>query len=404
MSGRDEVDNLVGDFMTRKIDRRGFMRQGLLLGLSVSSLSAFLASCGTATKAPSGKGAIGTSGETVTVNVGYFPSWEGGLSGVIIKKRELWRKYLPKGSQVVWDEQVVGPPIVANLLANKYQLGYMGDMPALVATTKRSVADIRIVECNLFSPTGQMCDVMVARADAPKFANYKEAVSWLNGKTIGISGKGSCGDRFVTTMMEREHIQANVEYLDPTIILTSLRTGKIDAAQTFQPHVAQIVDEGIGRVIATGNDFQNQDADFLLMRKDFIDQYPAAALGWIKADIEALQFILLHPYETVKYLAEELPGYTTKQLWMAIYASLPAASGAGAINTLAQVDFPPEVMQFIASGFQFLYKDNILTSATPLPGAIYTDLVKQAVKEMGVTTPLGALRGRPLSSFQPSKA
>ncbi|MDA8147040.1 MAG: ABC transporter substrate-binding protein [Thermaerobacter sp.] len=403
MQSRDELDRLAQDYLDRRIDRRTFMRQGLLWGLSLSSLTAFLASCGTA--APAGQGAaVGTAGAPVHINVGYFPSWEGGLSGVIIKKRNLWQKYLPKGSTVNWQVQIVGPPIVADLLANKEQIGYIGDMPAFVATAKREIADLRLVECNEFSPNGEMCCVLLVRSDAPKFKDYQEAVRWLTGKTIGISGKGSCGDRFVTTLMQKEHISARKEYLDPTIILTSLRTGKIDACQTFEPHVAQITSEGVGRVVATGNDFGDQDADFIVMRKDFIDQHRDAAVGWIKADIEALQFILGHPYETVKYLAAELPGYTTRQLWTAIYGRLPSSSGAGTVRTVAQAVFSKEVTDFIDKSFQFLYQDKILTIDKPLPGAVYTALVDQAVKELGVTAPLGAIRGEPVSSFNPAKA
>src|SRR4029079_16276821 len=32
-------------------------------------------------------------GEPVNIGVGYFPSWNGGWSGVVIKKKELWKKY-----------------------------------------------------------------------------------------------------------------------------------------------------------------------------------------------------------------------------------------------------------------------------------------------------------------------
>ncbi len=373
--------------------------------LLASGLLLVLAGCGTtatpATPAPQ----QGTSGTPVNLNVGYFPSWEGGLSGVIVKKEGLWKKFLPAGSTVHWDTQVVGPPLVANLLANKDQLAYIGDLPAYVATAKRSIADLRIVENNLFSPTGQMCSILVVRANAPHFSNYQQAVRWLNGKNIGVSGKGSCGDRFVTSIMKKEHIHANVEYLDPTIILTELKSGKIDAAQTFEPHVAQIVAQGVGRVVATGNDFNEHDGDFIVMRKDFITQHPAAALGWVEADLTARHFSRQHPYRTVRDLATQLPGYTPKELWMAIYGRLPAASGASNVNTVAQGTFTtPAVENFTQKSFQFLYSEKILPISRPLPGAMYPNLVQEAAKKLGITLPLGPLPSYPLSAFNPAKA
>ena len=339
-------------------------------------------------------------GKPANITVGFFPTWVGGWSGVVIKHRELWKKYLPAGSKVDWDIQVVGPPIVANLMANKSQIGYMGDMPALVATTKRSIADLRIVEINLFSDTGQICSCMLVRSDAPQFKDIDEAIRWLDGKKIGISGKGSCGDRFVSSLVRKTNIKPDVQYLDPTIIKTSLQAKKIDAAQSFQPHVAQIMNHGFGRLIFTGSKWAAQDANFILMRKDFIDQYPEAAKGWVKADIEALEFIMKNPYETVKMVAQELPGFTTKDLWMALYGHYPENTGSMETNVIAQVGFDKNVMEFIDESFKFLHSRGAITIDKPLPGAIHTDLVDTAIKEMKVKIPLGRIKGLPLKEFK----
>lgn len=397
---RDELDILIEEFMKKKMDRRAFFLRAIALGISVPSITAFLASCSRpAPVAPTGPGP-GVNGKPVNITVGYFPSWVGGWSGAIIKHQELWKKYLPAGSTINWDVQVVGPPIVNNLLANKSQIGYMGDAPALVATTKRDVADLRIVECNLFSE-GQICSVLLVRPDAPEFKSTDEAVKWLDGKTVGVSGRGSCGDRFVNTLIKRFGIQPKLQYLDPTIILSNLQAKKIDAAQAFQPHVAQLETQGIGRVVAVGNQWGAQDADFILMRKDFIDAYPEAAKGWIKADIEALQFMLQYPYETVKLVGKDLPGYTTKSLWMAIYGKYREGTGAQETNVTAQVDFDARIMDFVQRSFKFLYEVKAVTVDTPPQGAIYDGLVKQALKEMGIQAPLGVIKGLPETEFRP---
>jgi NitT/TauT family transport system substrate-binding protein len=336
----------------------------------------------------------------VNLTVGFFPSWVGGWSGAIIKNLGLWKKYLPEGSKVDWDVQVVGPPIVANLMANKSQIGYMGDMPALVATTKRDIADIRIVEINTFSDTGQICSCMLVRSDAPDFKSIDEAVKWLDGKKIGVSGKGSCGDRFVSSLIRKTGIKPDVQYLDPTIIKTSLQSKKIDAAQSFQPHVAQIMNHGFGKLVFTGSKWAAQDANFLLMRKDFIDQNPEAAKGWLKADIEALQYIIGNPRETVQMVLKELPGYTAKDLWMAMYGNYPQGTGSQDTNILVQVGFDAKVMEFIRESFVFLHEKKAITVDKPLEGAIYTALVDAAIREMKIKVPLGSIKGLPVSEFK----
>ena len=81
----------------------------------------------------------------VDITYGYHPYWTGGWNGVIIKHLKLHEKYLPAGSEVKFEAHLTGPPMVNALLADKMQIGTMGDMPSLVATTKRNIADIRLV-------------------------------------------------------------------------------------------------------------------------------------------------------------------------------------------------------------------------------------------------------------------
>lgn len=383
---------------TEGMDRRSFIKSTVVMGLSLWGIGALLSASEITTRTAYAQPLGG--GKPVNIVVGFFPSWVGGWSGVVIKHLELWKKYLPQGSTVSWDVQVVGPPIVANLLANKCQIGYMGDMPALVATTKPDIADIRIVEVNTFSTTGQICSALLVRSDAPDFASIEEAVKWLDGKKIGVSGKGSCGDRFVSSLIRKTGIKPEVQYLDPTIIKTSLQAKKVDAAQSFQPHVAQIMNHGIGKLAFTGSNWAAQDANFILMRKDFIDQNPEAAKGWIKADIEAMLYMLKHPMETVEMVAKELPGYTLKDLWMAMYGRYPEGTGSKDVNVVLQAGFNDEVMLFIYDSFKFLYDRKAIQVEAPLPGAIYTELVDSALKEMNLQMPIGVIKGLPLTEFK----
>ena len=119
--------------------------------------------------------------DAVDITYGYHPYWTGGWNGVIIKVKGLWKKYLPKGSKVRFEAHLTGPPMVNALLANKMQIGTMGDMPSLVATTKRKRADVRLVSVPMFS-LGQNCNKILVRKDAPDFKSVKEAMAWITGK------------------------------------------------------------------------------------------------------------------------------------------------------------------------------------------------------------------------------
>src|SRR5512135_2318044 len=121
------------DVVFRSLIKRSGAVLGLLSGL-------FLAHHAIAAELSFGK-----PGEPVQLVVGYQPYYTESWSGVVMRGKKFYEKYLPKGSTVEFQIGLQGAIIVNNMLAGKQYIGYMGDMPAIVATTKESVADIRIV-------------------------------------------------------------------------------------------------------------------------------------------------------------------------------------------------------------------------------------------------------------------
>ena len=88
---------------------------------------------------------FGKPGTPVKLVVGYQPYYTQSWSGVVMNGKKCWEKRLPKGSTVEFQIGLQGAIIVNNMLAGKQQIGYMGDMPAIVSTTKTEPADIRLV-------------------------------------------------------------------------------------------------------------------------------------------------------------------------------------------------------------------------------------------------------------------
>jgi NitT/TauT family transport system substrate-binding protein len=87
----------------------------------------------------------GKPGTPVNLVVGYQPYYTQAWSGVVMRGKKFYEKYLPKGSNVEFQIGLQGAIIVNNMLAGKQNIGYYGDMPGIVSTTKTEVADIRLV-------------------------------------------------------------------------------------------------------------------------------------------------------------------------------------------------------------------------------------------------------------------
>ncbi len=337
--------------------------------------------------------------EPVHITYGYHPYWTGGWSGVVIKQKGLWKKYLPKGSTVNFEAHLTGPPMVNALLADKMQVGTMGDMPSLVATTKKKQGDIRLVSVPMIS-NGQNCNLIVVRKDAPNFKSPAEAVKWMNGKLLAVH-RGTCANRFFESVLKKNKVKPKrLQYMTIEVIASSFEAGKLDAAAMWEPHARKVVEQGFAKYAATGSPYGETDANFTLMRQDFIEKHPEAAKGWIKAEIEALKIMEKDPMGVADMVMKETQGYTPKILWKALYERHPDAAGGDDIVYRGEMIFSPAVIDLMKKGYAFLHSIKVLKSPNIPKDAVNDGPVTAAMKEMGVTAPVALIEGRPASDYK----
>jgi ABC-type nitrate/sulfonate/bicarbonate transport system substrate-binding protein len=337
--------------------------------------------------------------EPVEITYGYHPYWTGGWTGVVIKQKELWKKYLPEGSKVNFEAHLTGPPMVNAMLADKMQLGTMGDMPSYVATTKKRQGDIRLVSANMIS-AGQNCNLVVVRPDAPDFASPEEALQWLNDKNVAVH-RGTCANRFLASILESNNVTPkNLQYMTIEVISSSFEAGKLDAATMWEPHARKVVEHGHAKYAATGAPYGEWDANFTLMRQDFIEKHPEAAKGWMMAEIEALQIMQDDPMGVAQMVQNETQGYTNEILWKALYETYPVETGGAETVYIGEMVFSPRVKDLMKKGFEFLHSIKVIRSPDIPEDAINEAPVKAALKEMGLTAPVVEIKGMPFSKFK----
>ena len=261
--------------------------------------------------------------EPVQITYGYHPYWTGAWYGVILKKKELWKKYLPPGSTVKFEPHLTGPPMINAMLADKMHIGTMGDMPSLVLSTKQKIADVRLVSVTMLS-NGQTCNKFLVGKSAPQFNDYNDAMKWMSGKPFAYH-RGTCANRATESIIAKGVFKPSEILVMPIeVIASNFEAGKLTAGIMWEPHARRQVELGNARYAATGAPWHERDANFTSMRQDFIEKHPEAAAGWLKAEIEALQFLLSNPRESVKIIASELTGYDERTVWAALYEANPA--------------------------------------------------------------------------------
>ncbi len=327
--------------------------------------------------------------------VGYQPYDTISYSAAVIRAKELWKKYLPKDVEVEFEAALQGSVIVNAMVAGKMSIGYLGDMPAVVCTTKTNIAPIALV-ASLGISAGQRCNVIMVRPDAPKFKTPEEAVKWLNGKTVATP-KGSCAERFLRTVMEKEGIKpAQILNQSLEVIATNFRVKKIDGAVLWEPTVSRIGDiagQGVARVVATGYNYNTPDAGFIAMREDFIKQHRNLAEGWLKAELEAQRFIMdpKNWNEVAEIVSKQAPGITPLMAWFSIYGAMPAECGGAPERDTKPFVFTEPVMKLLNETYKFLYDTKVINVDKAPEGAINDSLARQVAAEMKVTTPMGAI-------------
>jgi NitT/TauT family transport system substrate-binding protein len=346
-------------------------------------------------------------GKPMKFNAVVRPDWTQGWFGVVNEDKSIWKKYLPAGSEITFSHPIQGGIVTNELIAGKTMIGHNGDAPGTIATFQRERVDIRIIGLVGSSPSGYHCYQILVRSDAPEFSSSKEAIKWLDGKVVATP-KGSCTDRFFQDVLQREGVKP-AEYLNQPIgvVTTNLRQKKIDGAATWDPQggaVSTIAGEGVARIVATGHPWKERDSGVIIARKDFMDQNPEIIKAWLKAEIEAQMWYYdpKNHWETVQIAKKYIKGFTDKAMWFTMAGLIPEPYYGGPIRDEKPFAMTPEVWDLHKNKVvKYLGKEKIVPAQEYLPDAHVMTFAEEAMKEMGVTSPIATIKAVPIEKGWP---
>ncbi len=363
-----------------------------------ASIGAAILTFGLASAA-SAKVGFGKPGEPVKLVVGYQPYYTASWSGVVLNGKDLWKKYLPKGSSVRFEIGLQGSVVVGKLLGEKNHIGYMGDMPAIVSSMREKQVDLRMI--SVLGTSKQQCNIFLVPNNAPKFKTGMDAVKWMDGKLIAAP-HGACTDRFALLAFEQAGIKPS-KYLNMNIenITKNLEAGKIAGAAIWEPTASKIEMAGIARRGATGADFSGADAGdagFLVMMNEIIQTRPDVHRAWLEAELDAQLFLadLGNANAVSKMADDQTEGIDRKVLWASLYRD------EGGINKLTlDFVFNAKVNKLVTAATAFLAKKKKFGKRKALrPESIWDGMARKILKERGLKSPLGKIDGVPLSQYK----
>lgn len=351
----------------------------------------------------SAKVGFGKPGEAVNVVVGYQPYYTESWSGVVINGKNVWKKHLPKGSTVKFEIGLQGSVIVGKLIGEKNHIGYMGDMPAIVSTTKYKKVDMRMIA--VLGTSRQQCNVFLVRNDAPKFKNGMEAVKWMDGKLVAAP-HGACTDRFGRWAFEqagikpRKYLNMNIE-----VITSSFQNNKLDAAVIWEPTASKIQLAGIARRAASGESFkgiEGGDAGFLVMLYELIKDRPDVHRGWLEAELDAQLYLkdLSNASSVAKMADDQTEGMPRKTLWASLYGTNPASIGGGPDKLTLNFIFDDTAQGLVKAATIFLNGRKVVPNPVLRKESIWDAVARDVLKSRGLSAPIGSVKEQPDSAYK----
>jgi NitT/TauT family transport system substrate-binding protein len=320
-----------------------------------------------------------TAQETIRIGIGHQSLCTDTYSGgITVKQLGLLDKHLPRSGKyagakydVVWEDYTSGPPITNQMLAGKLDIGVMGDYPLLVNIARfQEMQSLRsiIVSMTGYNLQGSGNSIVVP-ADAPLY-RFED----LKGKKVSVPFGSAAHGMLLKALVDRGLGPDFFTLINqsPPIGATSIQEKRIDAHADFCPWGELLEFKGFGRKIFDGGQTGVAYLHGPVVRKDFADRHPEIVVAYLKAVVEANDWITRNPEEA-----------TTKQeQWTSIPKEvLYLYFGRGGFLTL-DATIKPRWVEVLKYDATVLQKMGIIKQVD-VEGVVDERFVKQAYRELG---------------------
>ena len=240
--------------------------------------------------------------DVVTLGIGTQNTTTNTVTGgVVIKELKLLEKHLPRTGKykdiefkLDWQNFTSGPPVTNGMVADKLQIGMMGDYPLLVngAIGQQNKGNetqlIAVIAYNAFGAGNGL----VVHKDSP----YYELAD-LKGKLVSVPFGSAAHGMVLQAMQERGWPDTywNLVSQSPEVGTTNLQEKKIDAHADFVPFADLLPHRGFARKIFDGAQTKVPTFHGVVVRKDFAEKYPEVVVAYIQALMDANDWLRKNP-------------------------------------------------------------------------------------------------------------
>jgi NitT/TauT family transport system substrate-binding protein len=205
---------------------------------------------------------------------------------------------------VVWEDYDTGAPITAQMVAEKIDIGSMGDYPMLINGSKTQAnprAATEIVSVTGYNPKGALNMVVVEPNSTAT------ALTDLAGKKVSAS-VGSAGHGTLVRALSDAGINPStgVEVLNqqPQVGASALESGQAQALSQFVAWPGLLVYQGKAKLLYDGAELNYPTLHGVVVRRAYASAHPEVLDAFLQAQLDATDFINQKPLEAARIVAQ----------------------------------------------------------------------------------------------------
>ncbi|MFC9994729.1 ABC transporter substrate-binding protein [Nocardia sp. NPDC127526] len=252
------------------------------------------------------------TGDTVKLVIGYQSKTINTVTaGTLLKAKGFLEQRLGKLTeaggpeyQVEWQDYDTGAPITAQMVAEKIDIGSMGDYPLLIngsRTQDNERAKTALVSITGYNPKGALNMVVVPPNSTARTLND------LAGQKVSAS-VGSAGHGTLVQALTRAGIdpKTGVEVLNqqPQIGASALESGQVAGLSQFVAWPGLLVFQNKAKLLYDGAELNVPTFHGVVARRDYANQHPEVLNAFLQAQLDATEFLNKQPLEAAKIVAD----------------------------------------------------------------------------------------------------
>lgn len=200
------------------------------------------------------------------------------------------------GAVYEWTEFNSGPLVNEAVAAKTQDIGFMADMPAIIA--KSSGQDIEIISNVAY---GEKALALLIAADS-EITSVKE----LKGKKVAYV-IGSYAQHLLALLLKQEGMTFNdiqTVNLAAADQSSALLTNQVDAIVIWEQYISQLENDGVAKVIADGTGIKRGNMVTYSVRQ-YAEAHPLVIEAYIRACRRASDFIARDPHAAAEAIADK---------------------------------------------------------------------------------------------------